>query len=901
MNYESHDPIRMKSKFRVLFLDDEPDILKQAKIFLESEDERLEVETCLTVEDALELLKERNYDVVVSDYQMPEADGIEFLRIVREERESDIPFIILTQKGREEVALEALKMGANRYMQKSGDPKAQYGELAHTITREVERFRNDLDYKVLTESSINGIYLFQEGKFKFVNDGLVRISGYSREELETMNYLDLVHPDNREETIEGTRRALEGDVYDLPLSRELKALRKDGETIWIQLNTRIIEYGGKPAIIGNVTEITRQKKIEAKLEETLREYQIIFDNVQNSMFLIDVDDDEFRFQKLNPQHEEKTGIKTEDVKGKTPVEVLGEEQGGKLNENYRKCIRKGEPITYEEILKLPTGEKKWLTRLAPVKIEGEVKKIVGAALDITEQKKTEEKYRIMTEGSINGIYVFQEGKFKFVNKGLIDMSGYSRGELENINYLELIHPDYRDKTRKYIEKALKGNTLEVPEKYELKALKKDDSSIWVQLKNNIIEYEGKPAIIGNVTDITERKKADERKRFLLDFQKIATDASSLYIDIQTEEEFDEATNYILEQLGRLFTVDRSYIFLFSSDLSTMTNTHEWCAKDIEPQKDKIQQFPTDALPWFTNKIKKRDPIHIPNVDKLPPEAKAEKKEFKSQGIKSLILLPMINKKRKLIGFMGLDSVKKLKSWQNEQIRMLQLIAEIISNSIQNIRTSQREDFLHSILRHDILNKAQIIQGYHELLKDHELSGKAKDYLEKAEKAVTDSINLIDKIKTLIKIDEKDESREINIDSIIKKAINETEAQALEKGIKINHEDLDCRVLGGPLLMELFLNLIENAIIHSNCSQIRISGRETNGKCIIKVEDDGCGIPDEHKERIFEREYKTGRHSGSGLGTYIIKKITEEYNGNIEVKDSELGGARFDIRLEKNRF
>ncbi|MFW6142563.1 MAG: sensor histidine kinase, partial [Candidatus Saliniplasma sp.] len=69
-------------------------------------------------------------------------------------------------------------------------------------------------------------------------------------------------------------------------------------------------------------------------------------------------------------------------------------------------------------------------------------------------------------------------------------------------------------------------------------------------------------------------------------------------------------------------------------------------------------------------------------------------------------------------------------------------------------------------------------------------------------------------------------------------------------------------------------------------------------CIVTVEDDGKGIADDIKEKIFERGFKKGENAGSGLGMYLVKEIVESYGGSIDVKDSELGGARFDVILKR---
>lgn len=95
----------------VLFVDDEPDIVEQAKIFLEKIDNGLNIDTATSAEEGLKKFEIKDYDAVISDYQMPEMDGLDFLETVREGRKSNVPFIIFTGKGREEAAMEALNLG----------------------------------------------------------------------------------------------------------------------------------------------------------------------------------------------------------------------------------------------------------------------------------------------------------------------------------------------------------------------------------------------------------------------------------------------------------------------------------------------------------------------------------------------------------------------------------------------------------------------------------------------------------------------------------------------------------------------------------------------------------------------------------------------------------------------
>jgi len=122
---------------RVLYIDDEPSLLTLTQLFLK-EEANLDVEIASSAEEGLELLKRFEYDAIISDYDMPDLDGIAFLKLVRE-YDLAIPFIIFTGKGREEVAIEALNNGADFYIQKGGDPRTIFTELANAVRHLVRR------------------------------------------------------------------------------------------------------------------------------------------------------------------------------------------------------------------------------------------------------------------------------------------------------------------------------------------------------------------------------------------------------------------------------------------------------------------------------------------------------------------------------------------------------------------------------------------------------------------------------------------------------------------------------------------------------------------------------------------------------------------------------------------
>ncbi len=199
-----------------------------------------------------------------------------------------------------------------------------------------------------------------------------------------------------------------------------------------------------------------------------QQYEIIFNNTNDAIFLLDVDqDDKIRFIKLNKTHENLTGLKTEDIKGKTPHEAFGEELGNYLDKKYRLCLEKKENIKYEEELDLPKGRKCWSTSLSPVIENNRVVKIVGTARDITIRKKSEKqveklKNRLELATSSAGIGIWElnlENNDLYWNDNMFELYKVSK-EDEDIKYnlwVDNIHPEDREETTARFEKAVEKN------------------------------------------------------------------------------------------------------------------------------------------------------------------------------------------------------------------------------------------------------------------------------------------------------------------------------------------------------------------------------------------------------------------------------------------------------------
>ena len=149
--------------FSVLYLDDDPALLDLAKIFLEMSG-KLRIDTARSVEEALDKTKPRKYDGIISDYEMPSINGIEFLRHIRLNH-PDLPFVLFTGKGREEIAIEALNNGADFYIQKGGNPKSQFAELEYNLLHALDRKRVRDDLKESRQMMANLIDFLPDATF----------------------------------------------------------------------------------------------------------------------------------------------------------------------------------------------------------------------------------------------------------------------------------------------------------------------------------------------------------------------------------------------------------------------------------------------------------------------------------------------------------------------------------------------------------------------------------------------------------------------------------------------------------------------------------------------------------------------------------------------------------------
>ncbi|RXK46686.1 PAS domain S-box protein [Halorientalis pallida] len=282
---------------RVLHVDDDPAFLDLAGEMLDRTDEPIDVTTETDPRAALDRLDASPFDCVVSDYDMPQMDGLEFLRRVREEH-PQLPFVLFTGKGSEEIASEAISAGVTDYLQK-GPREDQYALLANRIANSVEHHvaEREIDetrtrFSKLLEHSADYIFIIDvEGTLTYVTPSVERTLGYDPAEITGENAFDFLHPDDVERI-----RAELVDVLESPDTEktvELRTKHRDGSWRWVEIRARnLLDDPCIEGIVGNVRDVTARKESEAELDW----HRSVIRSMDEGVYVLDRD---YRFRFIN--------------------------------------------------------------------------------------------------------------------------------------------------------------------------------------------------------------------------------------------------------------------------------------------------------------------------------------------------------------------------------------------------------------------------------------------------------------------------------------------------------------------------------------------------------------------------------------------------------------------------
>ena len=345
------DPSRIPSSIRVLHVDDEESQLLFVKTFLEMADESIHVESVVSPEEALRRLERETYDCIVSDFQMPTLDGIDLARRIRET--SDIPFIIYTGRGSEEVAEAAFTVGIDDYIRKEMNP-SHYQVLARRIRSTVEErravaalIRSEERYRTLLESGMDAVAIVVEYEYAYVNKTFAEMLGYTEpSELIGKRTEQVVDPRDAGRLKEIVERRKSGE--NQRLIYELRALKKDGSLIWVEVSSIGTEFEGKPAAITNSRDITERKRMEEEIQRSEARLRLFMDTATDYFYLYD--------SNLNLQDVNNSGMivfpnitNKEDVLGKNMLEIIPGIDETERPEKYKEVLETGNPVFFDSV------------------------------------------------------------------------------------------------------------------------------------------------------------------------------------------------------------------------------------------------------------------------------------------------------------------------------------------------------------------------------------------------------------------------------------------------------------------------------------------------------------------------------------------------------------------------
>jgi PAS domain S-box-containing protein len=545
-------------------------------------------------------------------------------------------------------------------------------------------------YEALFNRQIEAVYICDfEGNFIDANPAALHMLGYDKEEIQSLDFEALITPSQIPQAFEVLKEIIEtGSQKDL---KEYKIRHKDGHYIDIETKGSLIYRNGEPyEIQGTARDITERKKVEEQLTEQNRFLINVMESLAHPFYVVNAHD--YRIESANSIASQMgiiEGQKCHDVTYKRKIPCHLEGKLCPLDEVKR---TKG-PVISEQIHKDSNGNPIHVeVHTYPIfNSEGDVDKAIEYTLDITGRKKveeaiknSEEKFRKFFENEPEYCYMISpEGIILDVNKSALKALGYEKDELIGSSLKMIYAPEYQKEMKALFKKWKETGSLK-NEEMTISSKTGERRHVLLSTESILDESGNLRHSVSVQRDITEMKEVQEALQYRLAYEELLANISTHFINLKSEE-IDTGINEALEKIGKFVGVDRSYIFL-QHELNKISNTHEWCAKEIEPQKDDLQNLDKENFKWITDQIN-TGLLDIPRISDIPKKAGTEKEVLESGNIKSLISVPIVIS-GSIIGFLGFDSVKKERTWSKDTQQLIKMTAEIFANALERTRSEE---------------------------------------------------------------------------------------------------------------------------------------------------------------------------------------------------------------------
>ena len=636
-----------------------------------------------------------------------------------------------------------------------------------------------------------------------------------------------------------------------------------------------------------MSDITEHMKADISLQESEEKFRTLAENINVGLYRNTVGA-KGKFIEANPAIVKMFGFKNrkEFLAYNVSELYLHPEERKKFNNGM---LKKGFVKNEELQLKKANGTPFWgsISAEAIKDKDGGIQFYDGIIEDITERKQAEEalkesekEYRDLFEKSKDAILIIHNGKFVDCNQATIKMLCYNnKDEFLNTHPSELSpekQPDGKmsfSKANEMMKIALKNGS----HRFEWNHKKSDGEVFPVEVLLTAISSDEKNQILHTVwRDITERKQAElalqeSEKRFKYLFNQSPV---SIW-----EEDFSKVYEYLNALKKKGIENFKDYFEKHLDEVnkcSKMVSILEINEKTIELFKAKNKNelitnlgsiFTKESLPSF--------------IEQLCTIAQNETR-YKGECINKTLDGKIINVALEFNVVPGYE-----KNYSRVLISLMDITEK--KKAEKDLRNGrERLKILNKIIRHDLANDFIVIKSAINIFR----RSSDKKMINEIENRVDKSLTTIDghrKYESFIDLNKDLAEFEIN------KLFNDLTSEFPDTKFNIHGK---CKVFADDALDSVFTNLISNSIKHGNSTQIDIQISSEDNMCKIKYMDNGTGIPDKIKDKIFNEGFFHGKTGHTGIGLNIVKQTIDRYGGSISVEDNKPSGAVFIINLKK---
>ena len=387
-------------------------------------------------------------------------------------------------------------------------------------------------FRTVTEASPAAILVIQDGQIPFANAAMIEGSEYSAAELTELPYLDLLHPEDHAEHERRIAACLDGsEPYQT--WRHL-TITKSGIEGWFETTIGPTQFQGKPAVIAVATDVTEQMRTEEALQKTQERLVHLADTAPAAVTVIQGT----AISYANVAFERMTGYSAEELSGLEATEIVHPDDREAFVDRMARRLAEEEipdPMRFRLIRK--DGEERWAETSANlIEFEGEPA-VFAITFDVTERvraeealRTSEERFQKLVETAGAGIMIVaSQGKIKYANPAIERVTGRTLSELQTMEVSDIVHPENSGDVQDRISRLLQGEQITFP--FRQRIVQANGDERWVESSATVIEYEGEPAVLGVLLDITDRVRTEEElQKSEVRFQEMAeTSQAAIFI------------------------------------------------------------------------------------------------------------------------------------------------------------------------------------------------------------------------------------------------------------------------------------------------------------------------------------------------------------------------------------